>query len=49
MYEYGIELHSAPGVYERIIHEDEVKDIQVRLTVNTFRGIEYLHLRKYWG
>tara|TARA_E500000331_G_scaffold293452_1_gene290742 strand:- start:9 stop:266 length:258 start_codon:yes stop_codon:yes gene_type:complete len=22
--------------------------IQVRLTINTFRGVEYLHLRKYY-
>ena len=43
-----MELHSTPPVYERVIHVDDVKDIQIRLTVNTFRGVEYLHLRKYY-
>ena len=41
-------LHEAPEVYERVIHYDEVKQVQVRLTINTFREIEYLHLRKYY-
>ncbi len=43
-----MEIHEEPTVYERIIHYDPVKDHQVRLTLNTFRGIEYLHLRKYY-
>ena len=43
-----MELHEAPPVYEKIVHYNEDKEIQVRLTVNTFRGIEYLHLRKYY-
>ena len=43
-----MELHEAAPVYEKIIHYDEVKETQVRLTVSTFRGIEYLHLRKYY-
>ena len=43
-----MELYQAPEVYERIIHYDETKQVQVRLTVNEFRGIEYLHLRKYY-
>ena len=43
-----MELHEAPAVYEKIIHYDEAKVIQVRLVVSTFRGIEYLHLRKYY-
>ena len=43
-----MELHQAPEMYEKIIHYDEAKEIQVRLTINTFRGIEYLHLRKYY-
>lgn len=33
-------------IYSRIIHSTE--DFQVRLTINRFRGIEYLHLRKYY-
>ena len=43
-----MELHEAPALYEKIIHYDEAKEIQVRLVVSTFRGIEYLHLRKYY-
>ena len=43
-----MELYTAPEEYSRIIHYDESKEIQVRLTINTFRGIEYLHLRKYY-
>jgi len=43
-----MELHEAPEAYSRVIHYDTVKEQQVRLTVNTFRGIEYLHLRKYY-
>ena len=42
-----MDLHQAPEKYERVIHYDEAKQVQVRLTVNEFRGIEYLHLRKY--
>ena len=43
-----MELHNAPEAYSRIIHYDPVKETQVRLTINTFREIEYLHLRKYY-
>lgn len=43
-----MELHEAPPVYEKIVHYDEAKEIQVRLVVSSFRGIEYLHLRKYY-
>jgi hypothetical protein len=43
-----MELHEAPEAYSRVIHYDAVKEQQIRLTVNTFRGIEYLHLRKYY-
>lgn len=43
-----MELYEAPEMYERIIHYDEDKNIQVRLSVKEFRGIEYLHLRKYY-
>ena len=35
-------------MYEKVIHYNEDKEIQVRLTVNAFRGIENLHLRKYY-
>jgi len=43
-----MELHQAPEAYSRVIHYDQVKEVQVRLTINTFRGIEYIHLRKYY-
>ena len=43
-----MELHQAPEAYSRVIHYAEVKEVQVRLTINTFRGVEYLHLRKYY-
>ena len=43
-----MELHQAPEAYSRVIHYDQVKEIQVRLTINTFRGVEYIHLRKYY-
>lgn len=43
-----MELYQSPEVYEKIVHYDSEKEIQVRLTVSTFRGIEYLHLRKYY-
>ena len=43
-----MELHEPAPVYEKVIHYDEVKETQVRLTISSFRGIEYLHLRKYY-
>lgn len=43
-----MELYEAPAVYERIIDYNEHKEEQIRLVVNTFRGVEYLHLRKYY-
>ena len=43
-----IELYQAPEAYSRVIHYDEAKEVHVRLTINTFRGVEYLHLRKYY-
>ncbi|MEY3370835.1 MAG: Vibrio phage VspSw 1 [Cyanobacteriota bacterium] len=33
-------------IYHRIIQDGEYN--QVRLVVNEFRGVEYLHLRKYY-
>jgi len=35
-------------VYEKIIQTDNSKHTQIRLTVNVFRGIEYLHFREYY-
>ena len=43
-----MQLYETPALYEKIIHYNEDKEIQVRLTINTFRGIEYLHVRKYY-
>lgn len=43
-----MELYESPEVYEKIVHYDEQKEVQVRLTVSSFRGVEYLHLRKYY-
>lgn len=35
-------------IYSKIVYFDEVKDIEVRLGINEFRGVEYLFLRKYY-
>jgi hypothetical protein len=43
-----VELYEAPEVYEKVIHYDEQKEVQIRLTISPFRGVEYLHLRKYY-
>ena len=43
-----MELYESQEVYSRLVHEDEVKQTQVRLTVSCFRGIEYMSLRKYY-
>lgn len=43
-----MDLYQAPEAYSRVIHYDKLKEQQVRLTINTFRGIEYIHLRKYY-
>lgn len=33
-------------IFYRIIHQKD--DKQIRLTINEFRGVEYLHLREYY-
>lgn len=43
-----MDIDQTPEVYERIIWQDEPGFNQVRLTINEFRGVEYLHLRKYF-
>lgn len=35
-------------LYEKIISENMEKGSQLRLVVNEFRGVQYLHLRKYF-
>ena len=34
-------------VYEKIILEQEDKEIQYRLVVSNFNDVEYVHIRKY--
>ena len=43
-----VDLFQEPEFYSRIIHEKDTGDEQVRLVVNSFRGKEYLHFRKYY-
>jgi len=43
-----MDLYQAPELYERVIHYDSEKEIQIRLTISNFRGVEYLSLRKYY-
>lgn len=43
-----MELYEAPEIYEKVIHYDSQKEVQIRLTVSTFRGVEYLGIRKYY-
>lgn len=43
-----VAIYEESNIYEKLIHYDEIKQIQIRLTINSFRGIEYLHLRKYY-
>lgn len=35
-------------LYEKILSQNDDKGSQLRLVVNEFRGIQYLHLRKYF-
>ena len=35
-------------LYEKTLYENEAKGYQLRLVVNEFRGVQYLHLRKYF-
>lgn len=35
-------------IYEKIIAENEEKGTQLRLVLNEFRDVQYLHLRKYY-
>ncbi len=43
-----MKIHEAPEIYEKIVSENENGTEQVRLTINEFRGVEYIHLRKYY-
>lgn len=35
-------------LYEKIISEDMLKGSQLRLVVSEFKGVQYLHLRRYF-
>lgn len=35
-------------LFEKIIHENELKSFQLRLVLNEFKEKHYLHLRKYF-
>lgn len=39
---------SDDALYEKIIYENLDKNYQYRLTVNEFRDVQYLHIRKYF-
>ena len=43
-----IDLTNEPALYEKLIHYNEAKHEKIYLSVNTFRGTEYLSLRKYF-
>ncbi len=43
-----MKVYDAPDIYEKIISENETGTEQIRLTINEFRDVEYLHLRKYY-
>ena len=43
-----IELHNAAPVYEKEIHHNEERHEKIFVMINTFRGTEYLHIRKYY-
>lgn len=35
-------------LYDKVLFENEEKGMQLRLVLNEFRDIEYLHIRKYY-
>lgn len=37
-----------PELYEKVIYENEPKAYQLKLVVNEFRGVQYVHIRKYF-
>ena len=43
-----MKVDEAPEVYQKIINESEDGNEQIRLTINEFKGIEYMHLRQYY-
>ena len=43
-----IELHEAPALYEKLTHYNEDRHEKIYLSINTFRDVEYLSIRKYY-
>jgi len=43
-----MELHETPEEYTKTIFYDSDREEQVRISVNTFRYVEYLSVRKYY-
>jgi hypothetical protein len=43
-----MELHEAPEEYTKVIYYDQDREEQVRLSISTFRFVEYLSIRKYY-
>lgn len=42
-------MQNEDGVeYTTVFYQSDAKDFQWRLTVNTFRGVQYLNIRKYF-
>ncbi len=41
-------MSESKPLYEKIISENPEKGTQLRLVVNEFREVQYLHLRKYF-
>lgn len=41
-------MESEAPLYEKLIHQDDVKSYQLRLVVNNFRERTYVHIRKYF-
>ena len=38
----------SPVLYDKLIYQNDIKSYQLRLVVNTFRDIYYVHIRKYF-
>lgn len=41
-------MESEAPLYEKLVYENELKGYQLRLVVNEFREVQYVHLRKYF-
>jgi hypothetical protein len=41
-------MSESETLYEKILSEDEAKGFQLRLVVNLFKDVQYIHIRKYF-